>query len=206
MVVVKSDGTINGQFELRLTPSNTLQFATDTTGGGYQGATFPSAIVPNSWYHVCGVNNGASIYSYLNGIASSPTTMGGNINIQSVPLTIGDRASGGSFYFNGIIADVQLYNSVLSQGRISQIYSGGMYSAPPNLTGLVGWWPLLGDGNDYGGGGRVGFPNNVIYTSSNTIPASLSRAAEIGRSSIPLQLTNNGVSNIFNVSVVVWTS
>jgi hypothetical protein len=206
-IVAKSDGTASAQFELRLLgATNTIQFVTDTSGGGYNGATFSTALVANAWYHVCGVNNGASIYSYVNGVASSAVGMGGNINIESAPLTIGERFAASSTNFNGLIADVQLYNSVLSQGRISQIYSGGAYSAPPNLTGLVGWWPLLGDGNDYGGGGHVGFPTNVLFISSNYIPPSLSKAAEIGRSSIPLQLTNNGVSNIFNVSVVVWTS
>ena len=155
-----------------------------------------------NWYSFCLAYNESATSYYLNGTGYS-----GTVNVGVVPLT-GTGAivigAGKSGYSNVSVANLQLYNSVLSASRVSAIYSSGMYAEPPNFSGLVGWWPLLGDGNDYGGAGHVGFPNNMSYTNSNSLPAGLRRAVQVDRSAIPLQLTNNGVSMTYNVSVIVW--
>jgi hypothetical protein len=39
---------------------------------------------------------------------------------------IGKDSGGISYYFNGLIADVQVYNSVLTQQQILQLYGQGL--------------------------------------------------------------------------------
>lgn len=158
----------------------------------------------NTWYFVAAVISGGTEIVYVNGTQE-----------LNGPMTISSQATSGvdigygnwdSQYLNGQAADIQIYNTALNQQNISSIYQRGAYGAPVNTLGLVGWWPLLGDGNDYSGSDLVAFPTNMLYTTSNYIPASFSKSVQIGSSSIPLQLTNNGISKIYNVSVVVWTS
>jgi hypothetical protein len=75
------------------------------------------------------------------------TVAAGNPSAKSGPFTIGDGAG----YFQGFIADVQLYNTSLSQSEIKTLYAEGMGGAPVNIEYLAGWWPLNGDTRDYSG-------------------------------------------------------
>ena len=65
----------------------------------------------------------------------------------------------------GYLANVQLYNTSLSNLEINTLYQEGIGGAPINLQNLVGWWPLNGNANDYSGNGNNGMSNNVTYTS-----------------------------------------
>ncbi|MEM3781564.1 MAG: hypothetical protein QXT43_01200, partial [Candidatus Micrarchaeaceae archaeon] len=69
-------------------------------------------------------------------------------------------------YFNGSIADVQIYNTSLSQSEMHALYLEGIGGAPIDLQNLVAWYPLNGNANDYSGNGNNGVPNGVTYTSS----------------------------------------
>ena len=67
--------------------------------------------------------------------------------------------------FSGYIANIQVYNTSLSANVIGYIYGEGVGGAPTDLQHLVGWWPLNGDANDYGGGGLVGAASGITYVS-----------------------------------------
>ena len=56
----------------------------------------------------------------------------------------------------GDLANVQLYNTSLSQGEITALYLEGIGGAPIEVQNLVGWWPLNGNANDYSGNGDNG--------------------------------------------------
>jgi hypothetical protein len=166
--------------------------------------------VVGNWYSFCLTYNQTSSAYYLNGTgysAALTNTLTASSGSGAIVIGAGITGPSGTVgYSNVSVADVQLYSVGLSASRVLGIYRSGMYAAPPNRTGLVGWWPLLGDGNDYSGAGQVGFPSNTAFIASNNLPGSLSGASQVGRYAIPLQLTNNGVSKIYNVSVVVWTN
>ncbi|MGD0729097.1 MAG: LamG-like jellyroll fold domain-containing protein [Candidatus Micrarchaeaceae archaeon] len=63
--------------------------------------------------------------------------------------------------WNGIISNVQLYNTSLSQNALYNLYSEGLAGPPTNLQYLVGWWPLNGNLNDYSGN------NNNAYAAEH---------------------------------------
>lgn len=179
----------------------TVYGSSGATAANYSGPLNANSV--GNWYSFCFTYNSTSAYYYLNGTAHAGTVNSGvTPGAGTGALVMGAGTAG---YSNVSLANLQLYNSVIAPARVSAIYSQGLFAAPSNKSGLVGWWPLLGDGNDYSGGGHVGFPSNMMYTSANYIPLILSRSVLVGGSGIPLQLNNNGISNTYNVSVVVWS-
>ncbi len=68
----------------------------------------------------------------------------------------------------GDLANVQLYNTPLSQSGITALYDEGIGGAPFDLQNLVGWWPLNGNANDYSGNNNNGQAPGVTYSGSWT--------------------------------------
>ena len=139
--------------------------------GGYADdacSTFAPTI--GAWYFVG--------YTYAAGSTSPTLYMDGQS--QNIPLNgglplntvisfsaIGSRGYGG-YFFNGLISNVQIYNTSLSANDVTALYNEGIGGAPIDLQNLVGWWPLNGNANDYSGNDNNGVPTNVDYTSSWT--------------------------------------
>ena len=73
----------------------------------------------------------------------------------------------GWFYFNGSIANVQAYNTSLTQNEILLLYQEGIGDAPIDPTHVVGWWPLNGNAQDYSGNNNNGAVfGGVSYSST----------------------------------------
>ncbi len=70
------------------------------------------------------------------------------------------------WYFTGDMANVQLYNTSLSQAELQALYLEGIGGAPIRPQNLVGWWPLNGNANDYSGNNNNGAASGVTYSSS----------------------------------------
>ena len=81
---------------------------------------------------------------------------------------IGAYGSKATYFFQGSIANVQIYNTTLDAGQMQLLYIRGIGAAPIAPQSIVGWWPLNGDTNDYSGNNNNGAPTNVVYTSSWT--------------------------------------
>jgi hypothetical protein len=64
-------------------------------------------------------------------------------------IDAGGYSSGSYNAFNGMMANLQVYNNQLNPYQVSTLYLSGINSAPVNFTSLVGWWPLNGNTNDY---------------------------------------------------------
>ena len=136
-------------------------FSCDIATGG--------SIVNNSEWNLVGWSLPAGsnqVTFYVNGKAYGPYTIT-SINIPSSGLIglIGAPYPGWP-YFNGQMADVQLYNTSLSAKEIQALYLEGIGGAPIDLQNLVGWWPLNGNANDYSGNGNNGVPSNVVFVSN----------------------------------------
>ena len=172
--------------------------------------TLPNAITTNTWnlLTVTCQNSGSSTNynTYLNGVLVGSGTASGNIQ-SATYLTIGIEMYGGSPYspFNGLISDVQVYNTALSPTQIQTIYQRGISGPPVTSSGLAGWWPLQGDTNDYANF-NTGYNNGVTFTSQNYTPPSLANAYSISKSSVLLPLLNysTGTENIIQVGVYAW--
>jgi len=118
----------------------------------------------NTWYFVTftAQNSGSStLYNfYLNGNLIASGSVGSDI--QSVnAIELGDYA----YTFTGQLSNVQIYNTSLSSSQVRQLYQEGIAGLPISNAGLVAWWPLNGNANDYSGFGNNGVTTAVSYSS-----------------------------------------
>ena len=74
-------------------------------------------------------------------------------------------------YFQGWMANIQVYNVSLSPAELQGQYAAGIGGAPIRPTALVAWYPLNGNGNDYSGfsdlahtNGHISYNNNWVTT------------------------------------------
>ena len=71
------------------------------------------------------------------------------------------------FYFNGELANAQVYNSTLSSQQILSMYNSGISGAPISSNSIQGWWPLNGNINNYGMSSGASYPSNILFGSFN---------------------------------------
>ena len=140
---------------------------------GTQFLSFPL----NAWELVTAEYNGSTGQAtvYLDNVTISSTMLSPHLNLaQSVPFEIGNSyGSGETYALNGSMANVQLYSVPLSGSDINALYNSGVYGMPRPNDGLVGWWPLNGNANDYSGNGNNGVENGTTYeylTNPSAIP------------------------------------
>ena len=120
----------------------------------------------NTWYELAITYDSSTFKVYLNGneigsYSSNGLTTGNN------DFNIGTDG-GTDVFFNGIISNLQVYNTSLSANDVAALYYEGIGGAPQNTQNLVGWWPLNGNANDYSGNNNNGAATNVIYSGSWT--------------------------------------
>lgn len=118
----------------------------------------------------------APMYVYLNNTLLAKynsTTTSSRVFVSTSPVNntyyIGDDAwdPQGLDTYNGLVSDVQLYSTFLTQAQINTLYKEGPTSIPIVGAQIAGWWPLNGNANDSSGYGNQGVINyNVIFRNS----------------------------------------
>ncbi|MGB9703606.1 MAG: LamG-like jellyroll fold domain-containing protein, partial [Candidatus Micrarchaeales archaeon] len=159
----------------------------------------------NKWTHILMVWDGSTLKLYVNGQFKNSTTVTGTLT-PNWPLNIGRTGKYNDQTFNGSIANVQIYSTALTPQQIQQLYLQGINSPPIPNAGLVGWWPLNGDTNDYSGWFNTGFPfNGVIFNSTKyPIPfTSASSSSAFGAGFNSFGSTNS--SRTFDITIVEWS-
>jgi len=140
---------------------NNLRFElrNESTGNAW----FVSGNFKNNWLFTALVLKNRVAYSgYINGAAYPDGKYIGCIGyFGSDVIGVWDRG------FNGLIANVQIYNTSLSANEIQALYQEGIGGAPIDLQNLVAWWPLNGNANDYSGNGNNGQINGGVTFVSN---------------------------------------
>jgi hypothetical protein len=114
-------------------------------------------------------DSGSSVTVYYNTQSSTvPENTGppNTILAATDPSDIGKEQGISGSYFDGSIANLQIYNTSLTNSSIKTLYDEGIGGAPVDLQNLVGWWPLNGNANDYSGNQNNGVPTNVVFTSN----------------------------------------
>ncbi|MDE1851197.1 MAG: hypothetical protein KGH69_00725 [Candidatus Micrarchaeota archaeon] len=138
---------------------------------------------------------------YMNGVSQSLSQCLGNA--QSGTAATNLQISGfpivANYYFNGSIANVQLYNTSLSANSVNAIYYRGIGGAPLSSNTLVGWWPLNGDANDYSGYGYNGNPKAVSYSSVSQLIAKVTNSTGAVVSNTLVGFTTN-IGGFYNNS------
>ena len=247
---IKTNSVANGQvivskYDRTQGDAATSYLLTMTAGGGiewavYQGdGTFAGVltsgpvITPGVWIHVAGTFTPApsqAMKVYINGVDTNAPSIGGSvsaINNSSTPLRIGVGGDGGAGIadpFNGIIDEVELFNTAISASDVAAIYNasfaGKCRTCTPPPGGMVSWWDGSGIGstaNDISDGspgtlqdgaafttGKVGQGFNftgagqtvlVPHNANQNTGAQLTADAWINPSSVPALNSNPSIIN-----------
>ncbi len=184
-----TEGVPETNMELQLGQPISLNICLPFGGSGDWTGYFPTAqnALTNGWTFIASstwTSGGAAnynLYYYQNGVLQHYSSSGtdfyvgcsypsGTVDYLGIGGNIGSAYGGGQSIngFNGLIADVQVYNSTFSANEINALYQEGIGGVPIDLNNLVGWWPLNGNANDYSGNKANGLPANVTFTTSWT--------------------------------------
>ncbi|WP_433420844.1 LamG-like jellyroll fold domain-containing protein [Microtetraspora malaysiensis] len=109
--------------------------------GYYDGADTPTKLPTNTWSHVAGTYDGTSTKIYVNGTLAAETTLSGDVTNGAAPLRIGGNNPFGD-YFSGLIDEVRIYKTALTQGQIQADMNNPVGAAPapdnpPSAPGTV---------------------------------------------------------------------
>lgn len=131
-----------GAYRLKLDGSSHLELTIGSSG--CVGAT----IIPanGAWYHFCGAYSAPTTtgLAYVNGVQDGSATTVPAATSTTSPLAIGQtQATGGNSPWVGAIAEVGIWNRVLTPAEVAALATGvpAPVAAP---SGLVGYWPLHG--------------------------------------------------------------
>jgi len=143
-------------------PYNNVRVTFIDSAGSYRGGDNTATLTTDTWTHVAWTYGGSGpIMVYINGVGQQVGTASNPIMANPHSVYIGVQGT----FFNGQIANVQVYNTSLSANQIQALYLEGIGGAPMKLQNLAGWWPLNGNANDYSGNNNNGVPTSVTFTS-----------------------------------------
>ena len=131
----------NDNFYLEATSTNASRpDAGMIAGGSYADAFGTSALPANTWSFLTETYDGTTLRLYVNGTQVASTAHTGTIATSTNPLQIGGDSLYGQ-YFAGLIDEVRIYNTALTQGQIqtdegTPIHSGGD-TTPPSQPGTL---------------------------------------------------------------------
>ena len=90
-----------------------------------EGTTLPT----NTWSHLAGTYDGATLRLYVNGVQVASAAYSGTIGTSSGPLRIGGNSLWGE-YFQGTIDEVRVYNRALTVSEIQADMNTPVGGAP----------------------------------------------------------------------------
>ena len=93
-----------------------------------------AALTTNTWAFLTETYNGSTLTLYVNGTQVSSLAHTGNIATSTNPLQIGGDSIYGQ-YFQGMIDNVRIYNTALTQAQIQTDMTTAVTSAAPVVTG-----------------------------------------------------------------------
>lgn len=113
-----NQGTIltDGQLVLKVDSTNQAVFA---SSGGDAQYSATGSILTGQWYHVVVTRSGTTLTWYVNGVQSG--TPGGSTLANGTSLLIGSNSQVDRS-FDGKIADVRIYNRILSAEEVKLLY------------------------------------------------------------------------------------
>ncbi len=173
--------------------------------GTANSVTTSNAVKFNKWNFIAitaKTSGSSTLYAvYLNGAEVKSGSVSQSVQSPN-SLTFSNLTN----KYDGLLADVQLYSTTLTGGQLGVIYQEGLQGGPLNNQGLLSWYPLDGDANDYGNQSNAGYSVNVAYINGNYVPQGLLDAYEVGRSSTILYEQNysSGTTGLYNIGVDAW--
>jgi fibronectin type 3 domain-containing protein len=116
--VLKERGTTGLAYSLYVTDgANRPPSGYINVGGVDRNATGTMVLPLNTWTHLAVTYNGSTFRLYVNGVQVASKSQTGTIASSTSPLRIGGNSVWGE-YFNGLIDELRVYNTALTQAQI----------------------------------------------------------------------------------------
>lgn len=137
----------NGTYRINVNSAGGVHFVVATTNNSwYSTGTSVSAsttLTTGTWYNIIGVYDGSHVKIYINGSldGTGASAISGNIASNTNALYFGKDVDAN--YMNGILDEVQVYNTALNAGQISALYASYV---PANA--MISQWSFENNGND----------------------------------------------------------
>ena len=144
--IIDRDEISGRQFQFRITNANKLQFIPFFNSEADTDNIGATTIADGNWHQVAVTYQAGSglLKLYVDGSQDySETEAGVALDKENSPLLIGIHGSQKNQEFNGLIDDVQIFNTALSAAQVKFLYENQyfMYQMPEELYGYVSGTP-----------------------------------------------------------------
>ena len=123
MAIVSKGGWAanNLPYEITETPGDVIfwQFYNDAG----RDTCSPDSPPVGEWHHIAGTYDGTIFKCYIDGVLGEEWQYAGKMPVNTLPVTIGRRTTGGT-WFNGMIDEVAIFNNALTEDEIPNIMMG----------------------------------------------------------------------------------
>jgi len=163
-IPLSGGSSISTRWQIHLVSGTKIEYSSDPTGT-YPGPTHPSWTVASmsssNWYHVALIHDNTSVTLYLNGASQGTKTGAASANQtwRGTNLNIGRYGVASSYYWDGWIDEVSVFNRALTSTEVTNIYSNKSYLSPTAL------WRLNNNTTDELG--NYDLTNNTITFDNN---------------------------------------
>jgi len=125
-IVTKSYQTSYRGYEFQIDSSKRLSFRINPTSSSYTYKYSTSLLSASVWQHVVAVYDLTNVSFYINGAADTPIAASGAFYSDTSSLKIGSYASSATYFFNGLIDEVRIYNQAYTLSQIQKDYAEGL--------------------------------------------------------------------------------
>jgi len=129
--IAGNDNNVNGGYKLGVYSDDKVELEIVSSGGfssNIRNTNGGTALQRERWYHVVGMysDSGDFIQMYVDGALDRSTS---TTRILAAPTSgtfqVGKEPFASSFFFNGQIDEVRIYNRILTPAEIKQLYNSG---------------------------------------------------------------------------------
>jgi hypothetical protein len=193
---------VSGNYNMIIGPFSTSPQVMDYFVNGQFAVTGSTALVTGKWYNVvCCYDSTNGTTTYINGVSDGTFPNNGTLTTTLTSASIGRDPS--NQYFNGLVADVAIWNIALSSSNAAQL-AAGYRPVDVNSANLKGWWPLSGYSSpepDISGNANNG---TLTGTSAAPMPPSISRGARVVATSQSIRATTLSMPAAGPITIAAW--
>lgn len=127
-------GIVVGQnkFQIRVTNLKRVSVILNSTTVVYN-----TPLNEAQWYHVGATYDGATLRLFVNGSEVASSILTGAIAADATLLTIGRNPTGGTFYFNGKIDEVRIFNVALTNTQFQRMVYQEIQNTGSQVRGAI---------------------------------------------------------------------
>ena len=176
------------------TTNNSSGISDMDAGGGNE-------LVTGEWKHVVFVHDGTKDIIYMNGAQIAEKNVAGTMNSTTKSLGIGYNPIDVGNYFNGVLDEVQIYNTALSAAQITTLFTN-LNTAPTVAPGLVASYPFSKNTLDVTAFGNHASATDVAATTDRF--GFGNSAFQFNGTSSKIKASNSAQLNSANATISFW--